>query len=111
MRRGQRAAAPLRELGADPTTGAARVIKDGRFGPYITDGEYNVTVPRGETVEGITPERAAELLADKRAAGPPKARKKAAGRKAAAKKTAAKKAAAKKAGVKKAAPRKKSTEG
>src|SRR5262249_34707659 len=55
QRRGQRSSAPLRELGADPTTGAAVVIKDGRFGPYITDGEYNVTVPRGETVEGITP--------------------------------------------------------
>ena len=39
------------------------VIKEGRFGAYITDGEYNATVPRGETVEGITPERAAELLA------------------------------------------------
>jgi DNA topoisomerase-1 len=66
------------------------VIKDGRFGPYITDGEYNVTVPRGETVEGITPERAAELLADKRAAGPAKARKKKAGaKKAAARKKAA----------------------
>ena len=46
------------------------VIKDGRFGPYITDGETNVTVPRGETVEQITPERASQLLAEKRAQGP-----------------------------------------
>ena len=90
QRRGQRSSAPLRELGPDPATGAAMVIKDGRFGPYITDGEYNVTVPRGETVEGITPERAAEMLADKRAAGPPKARKK----RAAAKKAAPRKKAA-----------------
>ncbi|HSH23083.1 MAG TPA: type I DNA topoisomerase, partial [Acidimicrobiales bacterium] len=67
QRRGQRAAAPLRELGPDPATGAAMVVKDGRFGAYITDGEVNVTVPRGETVEGLTAERAAELLADKRA--------------------------------------------
>lgn len=46
------------------------VIKDGRFGPYITDGETNVTVPRGETVEQITPARASQLLAEKRAQGP-----------------------------------------
>jgi DNA topoisomerase-1 len=106
QRRGQRSAAPLRELGADPTTGAAIVIKDGRFGAYITDGEYNVTVPRGETVEGITPERAAELLADKRAAGPPKGRKRGAAKKTAAKKAAPKKAAAKKTAAKKAAAKK-----
>ncbi|MGH9152714.1 MAG: type I DNA topoisomerase, partial [Acidimicrobiales bacterium] len=71
QRRGQAAAAgPLRELGPDPATGAPMVVKDGRFGPYITDGECNVTVPRGESVEEISPERAAELLADKRARGP-----------------------------------------
>jgi DNA topoisomerase I len=75
QRRGQRSAAALRELGPDPATERPMVIKDGRYGPYITDGEYNVTVPKGETVEGVTPERAAELLADKRAAGPPKAKK------------------------------------
>ncbi|MGH9178169.1 MAG: type I DNA topoisomerase [Acidimicrobiales bacterium] len=78
QRRGQAASAPLRELGADPATGAPMVVKDGRFGPYITDGEVNVTVPRGESVEAITPERAAELLADKRAKGPAPKRKKAA---------------------------------
>ncbi|MGQ0520678.1 MAG: type I DNA topoisomerase [Actinomycetota bacterium] len=77
QRRGQQAAAPLRELGADPASGSPMVIKDGRFGPYITDGEVNVTVPRGETVEAITPERAAELLADKRAKGPAPKKKRA----------------------------------
>jgi DNA topoisomerase-1 len=77
---------PLRELGDDPATGKPMVIKDGRFGPYITDGEYNATVPRSETVESITPERAADLLAEKRAAGPPK-KKAARGAKKAAKKT------------------------
>ena len=102
----QRAAAkpPLRDLGVDPAVEKPVVIKDGRFGPYITDGEYNVTVPRGETVEEITAERAFELLADKRAAGPAKktGRKKAAG----TKKAAAKKATAKKAAVKKSAAKK-----
>jgi DNA topoisomerase-1 len=87
-RGGQRAATPpLRELGNDPASGKPMVIKDGRFGPYITDGEYNATVPRSETVESITPERAADLLAEKRAAGPPK-KKAARGVKKAAKKTA-----------------------
>ena len=70
QRRGQQAAAPLRELGPDPATGAPMVVKDGRFGAYITDGEVNVTVPRGESVDDLTTERAAELLADKRAKGP-----------------------------------------
>ncbi|MEZ5089712.1 MAG: type I DNA topoisomerase [Micropruina sp.] len=69
-RGGRVAAPPLRELGADPATGKPMVIKSGRFGPYITDGEYNVTVPRSETVEAITAERAADLLAEKRAKGP-----------------------------------------
>jgi DNA topoisomerase I len=76
-RRGRAAAAPpLRELGNDPANGKPLVIKDGRFGPYITDGETNVTVPRGTSVEQITPERAAELMAEKRAKGPaPKKRR------------------------------------
>src|SRR5690606_21251283 len=69
-RRGARAATPpLRELGADPTTGKPLVVKDGRFGPYITDGETNVTVPRGTPVEQLTHERAVELMAEKRAKG------------------------------------------
>jgi DNA topoisomerase I len=89
QRRGQRAAAaPLRELGADPATGKAMVIKDGRFGPYVTDGETNASLRKGDEVETVTVERAAELLADRRAAGPAKPRKTA--RKAAAKKPAKK---------------------
>jgi DNA topoisomerase-1 len=70
-RRGRTAAAPpLRELGADPASGRSLTVKDGRFGPYITDGETNVTVPRGTSVETLTLDRAAELMAEKRAKGP-----------------------------------------
>ena len=70
-RRGRCAgAAPLRELGPDPTSGAAILLKDGRFGPYVTDGATNASLRKGDTVDGITPDRAAELLADRRAAGP-----------------------------------------
>ncbi len=72
--RGRTAAAPLRELGDDPVAGTPIVVKDGRFGPYVTDGEYNATLRKDDAVETITLERAAELLADKRAAGPPKKR-------------------------------------
>ena len=91
------------------------VIKDGRFGAYVTDGEFNATLRRDDEIETITPERAAELLAEKRAKGPaPKKRtaaKKAPAKKAPAKKAAAgtgtaKKAAAKKAPAKKAAAKK-----
>ncbi|GAB2450430.1 type I DNA topoisomerase [Xylanimonas ulmi] len=72
--RGARGAAapPLRELGDDPTSGKPIVVKDGRFGAYVTDGETNRTLPRDLTPETITPERAIELLAEKRAAGPAK---------------------------------------
>ncbi len=67
-RRGRGAArGPLRELGADPGTGRAIVLKDGRFGPYVTDGETNASLRRGDTVEAVTIERAAELLAERRA--------------------------------------------
>ena len=110
-RRGQAAArGPLRELGQDPATDKPVVIKDGRFGPYITDGQTNVTVPRSEDPATISAERAFELLADKRAKGPAKKRttrkttaKKTTTKKAAAKKTAAKKTAAKTASSKAAA--------
>ena len=61
---------PLREFGADPISEKKVVVKDGRFGPYITDGVTNVTVPRSESVEALTEDRAFELLADKRAKGP-----------------------------------------
>jgi DNA topoisomerase I len=64
------AAPPLRELGDDPATGKALVIKSGRYGPYVTDGETNASLRKGDEVESITLQRAAELLADRRAAGP-----------------------------------------
>lgn len=100
-RRGRQAAAapPLRELGNDAVSGKPMVIKDGRFGPYVTDGETNASLRKGDDVLSITDERASELLADRRARGPVK--KKAAAKKAPAKK-AAKKAPAKKAAAKKA---------
>lgn len=72
--RGQTATPPLRELGTDPTSGKPIVVKDGRFGAYVTDGETNRTLPRDVTPESITPEQAVELLAEKRAAGPAKKR-------------------------------------
>lgn len=99
-RRGRQGAAtpPLRELGTDSVSGQPMVIKDGRFGPYVTDGETNASLRKGDDVLSITDERASELLADRRARGPVK-------KKAAAKKTAAKKAPAKKAAKK--APAKK----
>ncbi|QNV40338.1 type I DNA topoisomerase [Rothia amarae] len=103
---------PLAELGVDPVSEKKIVIKDGRFGPYITDGVTNITVPRSETIESVTHERAVELLAEKRAKGPVKRKttaKKAPAKKAPAKKTATKKPAAKKAPAKKA-PAKKTAE-
>jgi DNA topoisomerase-1 len=92
--RGRRAAAapPLRTMGTDPATGRPMVVKDGRFGPYVTDGETNASLRKGDSIEELTDERAAELLADRRARGPAKK----APRKAAAKKAPAKKAPAKK---------------
>ncbi|ADG90157.1 DNA topoisomerase 1 [Thermobispora bispora] len=64
--RGRAASAPLRELGVDPNTNRPIVVKDGRFGPYVTDGETNASLRKGDTVEEITLERAVELLADRR---------------------------------------------
>jgi len=98
---------PLREFGEDPISGKKVTVKDGRFGPYVTDGETNVTVPRAETVEDLTAERAYELLADKRAKGPaPKRTRKTAAKKTTTKKTSAKKTTAKKTATKKAATKK-----
>ena len=98
---------PLREFGEDPISGKKVTVKDGRFGPYVTDGETNVTVPRAETVEDLTAERAYELLADKRAKGPaPKRTRKTAAKKTTTKKTTAKKTTAKKTATKKAATKK-----
>ncbi len=111
-RRGRNAAGPLREVGVDTDTGLPMVVKDGRFGPYVTDGTTNASLRKGDDVETLTVERASELLAERRAAGPP-VRKKAPAKKAPAKKAPAKKATAKKAPVKKApakkAPAKKAT--
>lgn len=102
---------PLRELGADPETGKPVVIKDGFYGAYITDGETNRTLPKQYTPESVDPQAAFELLAQKRAAGPVKRKKrttksaakstaKSATKSAAAKKTTAKKTTAKKATAK-----------
>ena len=75
--RGRAAAPPLRELGEDPD-GRPIVIKDGRFGPYATDGETNASLRKGDDVESITLQRAVELLAERRASGPAKPRRRAA---------------------------------
>ena len=99
--RGRAAAAPpLKELGNDPVSGQPVVVKSGRFGEYVTDGEYNATLRKDDTVEDLTLERAAELLAERRARGPAKK-----GAKKGAKKTT-KKAAAKKSTTKRAATKK-----
>jgi len=95
-RRGRQAQAPLRELGADPASGQPVLVKEGRFGPYVTDGEVNATLRKDDDPESITLERAAELLADKRARGPAKKTARKAAKKAPAKKAAAKKSTAKK---------------
>ena len=58
---------PLKELGPDPQSGKTLVVKDGRFGPYVTDGETNASLRRGDSPEAITVERAVELLAERRA--------------------------------------------
>jgi DNA topoisomerase-1 len=124
-------APPLREMGLDPITEKPMVIKDGRFGPYVTDGETNASLRRGQSIESMTVELASEMLAEKRAKGPAAPRKKAAkapakkaatkatpaaaktttakattAKKTAAKKTAAKKTTATKTTAKKATPKK-----
>ncbi|MBZ5739118.1 type I DNA topoisomerase [Nocardioides sp. GBK3QG-3] len=99
------AAAPLKELGNDPVSKQPIVVKAGRFGEYVTDGEYNATLRKDDSVEAITLERAAELLAERRAKGPAKKAAKKTTKKAAAKKTTAKKTTAKKT-TKKAAAKK-----
>ncbi|MFD9244983.1 type I DNA topoisomerase [Streptomyces sp. NPDC059556] len=96
--RGRAAAKPpLKELGTDPVSEKPVVVKDGRFGPYVTDGETNATLRTGDSVEDITPERGYELLAEKRAKGPAKkTAKKAPAKKATTAKKTATKTAAKK---------------
>ncbi|MDV9192145.1 type I DNA topoisomerase [Streptomyces sp. SR27] len=109
--RGRAAAKPpLKELGTDPVSEKPVVVKDGRFGPYVTDGETNATLRTGDSVEDITPERGYELLAEKRAKGPAKkTAKKAPAKKAPAKKTATKTAAKKTTTAKKTAAKKTTT--
>jgi DNA topoisomerase-1 len=109
--RGRQAAAPpLKELGEDPESGKPVVVKEGRFGPYVTDGETNATLRKDDSVDTISLLRAAELLADKRARGPvKKTAKKAPAKKTAAKKTATKKTATKKTATKKTAAKKTTT--
>ena len=102
-RRGATAKPPLRELGEDPVSSRPVVVKDGRFGEYVTDGEYNATLRKDDTVEDLTLERAAELLAERRARGPAKKAAKKGAKKAPAKKAAAKKTTAKKTAAKKTA--------
>jgi DNA topoisomerase-1 len=98
LRRGRgQAAAPLKVVGVDPSTQKEVVVREGRFGIYITDGETNASLRGGDSVETISIERASDLLAERRAAGP--SVKKPAARKAAAKKAPAKKKAAKKKAV------------
>ena len=91
-RRGRQGAAtpPLRELGTDPASDKPMVIKDGRFGPYVTDGETNASLRKGDDVLSITDARASELLADRRARGPVKKVARKTTKKAPAKKAAKK---------------------
>jgi DNA topoisomerase-1 len=84
---GRQASSALKEFEADPVSGKPIKMKDGRFGPYVTDGETNATIPRGEDIEAVDFERAVQLIADKRAKGPAKPK---------AKRTTTRKAPAKK---------------
>ncbi|MGN6428292.1 MAG: type I DNA topoisomerase [Leifsonia sp.] len=92
----RRASSALKEFDADPVSGKPIKVKDGRFGPYVTDGETNATIPRGETVDEVDFDRAVQLLADKRAKGPAKKGAKRTTAAAGSKTTTAKKPAAKK---------------
>jgi DNA topoisomerase I len=75
QRRGRAAAKPpLQEFGPDPASGKPIVLKEGRFGPYVTDGETNASLRRDDDPAGVTHERAVELLAERRAKGPAKKR-------------------------------------
>jgi DNA topoisomerase-1 len=105
LRRGQTAKPPLKEMGDDEVSGKPMVVKDGRFGPYVTDGETNASLRKGDTVEEIDDARAMELLQLRREKGPVKKKKKATKKKSTAKKKPTKKKAPakKKAGAKKTA--------
>ncbi|MCI0685713.1 MAG: type I DNA topoisomerase, partial [Sporichthyaceae bacterium] len=95
---GSATAAPAKDFGTDPVSGKRVVLKSGRYGPYVTDGETNASLPRGEDENALTAERALELLAEKRAKGPAPARKRAGAKKAASRKATGKTAAKKSTG-------------
>jgi len=103
------AAPPLRELGEDPNTKKPIVLKEGRWGPYATDGETNASLRKGDDVATITLQRAAELLAERRAAGPAAPRRRAAGTATRARTAAKTTKTAKPAGKAKAAATRKSS--
>jgi DNA topoisomerase-1 len=95
-KRGRQSAAsapPLREMGKDTSTGKPMVVKDGRFGPYVTDGETNASLRKTDSVDELTDERASELLAERRARGPAPKKRAAATTTTTRRKTAAKPAA------------------
>ncbi|HLX77716.1 MAG TPA: type I DNA topoisomerase [Acidimicrobiales bacterium] len=104
---GRAAQRPAREIGKDPDSGATILLREGRFGPYVTDGELNASLRRGDDPNSVTLERATELLAERRAAGPRTPRRARAAKKSSAnkavKKRAAKKAVSKKVAAKKVA--------
>jgi DNA topoisomerase I len=87
---------PLKEFGTDPVSERPVVARDGKFGVYVTDGETNASIGKGDRIEEMLPERAFELLAVRREAVAAKggAPAKQTGRKAPAKKAAARKRAA-----------------
>ncbi|MGD0344615.1 MAG: type I DNA topoisomerase [Acidimicrobiales bacterium] len=106
---GRTGGSPGRELGPDPESGSTILLRDGRFGPYVTDGTVNASLRRGDDPDSLTLERAAELLAERRAAGPRTPRRARPAKRTRAKKAVAKKAVAKKSTAKrttKAAPAK-----
>ena len=100
------ASGPLREFGEDPVSNRHVVARDGRYGVYVTDGETNASIGKGDRIEDMLPERAFELLAIRREKGPTKKSAKKAPAKRTAKKSTAKKSAAKKSPAKKTAAKK-----
>ena len=88
QRGGRAAPEPLKELGPDPVSGGVVTVREGRFGPYVTDGTTNASLRVGDAVESVTLERAAELLQIRRDRGPATPRRTATARKATARKAA-----------------------
>ncbi|MDF8333940.1 type I DNA topoisomerase [Novosphingobium cyanobacteriorum] len=108
--RGNRQAAePLKTFGPHPTSGGEMKLMAGRYGPYVTDGTTNATLPRDKKPEELTAEQAVVLIDERAAKAPAKGKKKATAKKAPAKKAPTATDGAKKPAAKKAAPRKKAT--